>query len=124
VWRLTHVLIVEGDQHLRDLYTSALEEDGYRVTCACNYADALAQNLLHHPDVIIMDPGPGRRGLEVAHEMTRVNEQASVIFNTPDLASIRTDFSAWVADALAPKCEDLSALRNELHRLSSDKEAS
>lgn len=115
---MTRVLIVEGDNALRDLYAEALGEDGYDVLTASCFTDALAQNLLHRPEVIVMDPGADRRGLEFAIEFTRGNVRARVIFNTPDTLYYSRDFHAWVADGIAEKRGDATALVTALRRLS------
>ncbi len=114
---LTRVLIVEGDNALRDRYATALGEDGYEILTASNFTDALAQNLLHRPEVIVMDPGADLRGLEFAIEFTRVNGHARVIFNTQDSYQYTRDFHAWVADGVAKKCGDATSLVGALRRL-------
>ncbi len=114
---MARVLIVEGDGVLRDRYVKALSEDGYEILTACEYADALAQNLLHRPDIVIMDPGADRRGLEIALEIARVNDHVRVVFNTPDTYQYGRDFSTWVADAVAEKCADATNLRSALRSL-------
>ncbi len=115
---LTRVLIVEGDNALRDLYAVALGEEGYEVLTASGFTDALAQNLLHCPEVIVMDPGADRKGLEFAIEFIRTNGRARVIFNTPDAYHYSRDFHAWVADGIAEKCGGAIALVSALRRLS------
>jgi DNA-binding NarL/FixJ family response regulator len=115
---LTRVLIVEGDNALRDRYAVALGEDGYDVLTASDFTEALAKNLLHSPELVVMDPGADRRGLEFAIEVARVNSHARVIFNTPDPYQYSRDFHAWVADGMAEKCGDAAVLVRALRRLS------
>ena len=114
---MTRVMIVEGDDALRDRYATALRENGYEVLTAAGFTDALAKNLLHRPQVIVMDPGADRRGIEFALEFTRVNARVRVIFNTPDPYLYREDFTAWVADGMAEKCSDATVLLSVVHRL-------
>ncbi|MFB3907016.1 MAG: response regulator [Candidatus Eisenbacteria bacterium] len=114
---MTVVLIVEGEPTLRNSHSAALRQCGYHVITACDFADALAMNLLHRPDVIVMDPGLEGRGLDVALEMTRVNKDARVVFHTRNPYQIGRDFSAWVADAMAEKSEDPSELLVTLRHL-------
>lgn len=115
---MTRVLIVEGDNVLRDLYAVALGDDGYEVLTASCLTDALAQNLLHRPEVIVMDPGADRRGLEIAIEFTRANCLARVVFNTPEPYLYSRDFHTWVADDIAEKRGDATSLVRALRRLS------
>jgi len=114
---LTRVLIVEGEDALRDRYATALGEDGYEILTAASYTDALAKNLLHRPEVIVMDPGADPRWLDFVLEFGRVNGRVRVILNTLDPCQYHRDFSAWVADAMAEKCADATVLINALHRV-------
>lgn len=114
---MTRVLIVEGDDALRDRYATALGENGYEVLTASCFTDALAKNLLHRPEVVVMDPGADRRGIEFALEFARVNARVRVIFNTPDTYLYRRDFTAWVADGMAEKCSDATVLLDAVHKL-------
>ncbi|MBD3163316.1 MAG: response regulator [Candidatus Eisenbacteria bacterium] len=112
----THVLLVEGDPKLRDLYASVLVDDGFRVTTACNFAEALAKNFLHRPEVAILDADAEPNGTETALELTRVNPGVSVVFLTASPYLVGRDFQAWVADALAPKTEDAVGLCRAVRR--------
>jgi CheY-like chemotaxis protein len=111
------VLIVEGNKVLRDCYSEILSEDGYEILTATGYTEALAKNLLHSPDVVIMDPGLGRSGLQAAEEMTRVNRRLRVVFHTAESYQCVRDFSTWIADVMASKGDDPKLLRDVLRHL-------
>lgn len=49
------VLVVDDDQNIRDLYTSAFDLAGLKVFAAGSGADAIKLALEHHPDIILMD---------------------------------------------------------------------
>ncbi|MEP6694219.1 MAG: response regulator [Chloroflexota bacterium] len=49
------VLVVDDDASIRELLSSALEDDGYEVVPATNGADALAVCARWRPDVIVLD---------------------------------------------------------------------
>jgi CheY-like chemotaxis protein len=49
------VLVVDDDASIRELLSTALEEDGYEVVPAVNGQDALAVCERWRPDVIILD---------------------------------------------------------------------
>jgi DNA-binding response OmpR family regulator len=117
-----HVLLVEGDPKLRDHYASVLVGDGYRVTTACDPAEALAMNLLRRPDVVILDTDEEPNGTETALEVTRVNPGVSVIFLTGRSYLVGRDPRAWVADALAPKLEGAAGLCRAVRKLAGSTE--
>ncbi|MEO8631721.1 MAG: response regulator [Chloroflexota bacterium] len=49
------VLVVDDDASIRELLSTALEEDGYEVVPASNGQDALAVCARWRPDVIVLD---------------------------------------------------------------------
>lgn len=114
---MARILIVETNGNLRDIYASALTEDGHQVVTASDAADAAALNLIHRPDVIVMDPAEAPSGIRLAEEFSRSNPAVHLIFNTQDSYRVERDFSAWVADALAEKGGDLSPLRSAVRSL-------
>ena len=69
------VLVVDDDASIRELLSTALEEDGYEVVPAANGQDALAVCERWRPDVIVLDlMMPVMTGFEVLSAM-RVNER-------------------------------------------------
>ena len=48
------ILVIEDDPNIRGLYTTLLQDDGYRVATAVDGQDGLDQ-LTCHPDLIILD---------------------------------------------------------------------
>lgn len=115
---MARILIVETNGNLREIYASALAGDGHEVVTASDAADAAALNLVHHPDLIVMDPAEAPSGVQLAEEFSRTNPDVHLIFNTQDSFRVGRDFSAWVADALAEKGADLSPLRSAVRSLS------
>ena len=49
------VLVVDDDASIRELLSTALEDDGYEVVPAINGADALSVCERWRPDVIVLD---------------------------------------------------------------------
>lgn len=59
--RQTHILIVEDDPAIADMYAMQLRGDGYRVEIAGDAEAALAHIDRHPPDLVLLDillPGP------------------------------------------------------------------
>jgi CheY-like chemotaxis protein len=73
VWRLSsgpssplHVLMIEDDPSIADMYRLQLEHDGYRVTIATTGEVAVAKLAGETPDLVLLDLLlPDRSGFEV-----------------------------------------------------------
>jgi CheY-like chemotaxis protein len=60
------VLVVDDDEFIRDLTSSALRIAGFATTMASGGLDALAAIERDHPDIVVLDVGlPGVDGFEV-----------------------------------------------------------
>ncbi len=65
-----HVLAVDDDEQIRELYEATLSQQGYRVHCAANGHEALQMAESIEPDIIILDlMMPGMDGFEVAERL-------------------------------------------------------
>lgn len=65
-----HVLLIEDDWTIADMYRLQLEYDGYRVTVAANAASGIQVIASGQPDIILLDLLlPDRSGFEVLVEI-------------------------------------------------------
>ena len=79
------VLIIEDDTNIRDMYGDALSGAGLTVLKALNGEEGVAQALLHHPKVILVDiMMPGMNGHEVVSKLRKDSwgKNARIIFLT------------------------------------------
>ncbi|ATX82375.1 diguanylate cyclase (GGDEF) domain-containing protein [Mariprofundus ferrinatatus] len=68
--RTMHVLAIDDDENIRELYTATLSAQGYRVHAAANGPDGLRLAEQVEPDVIILDlMMPGMDGFEVTEQL-------------------------------------------------------
>jgi CheY-like chemotaxis protein len=66
------VLLIEGDEDTRALYSLALSADGFEVVAAAGPTEALRQAWEIHPDVIVTDlPIPACDGAHFLHELNQ-----------------------------------------------------
>jgi CheY-like chemotaxis protein len=64
-----HILVVDDDEQIRNLFSRILCEVGYRVTTAPNGRTALLRVRKHHYDVMVMDLSmPDMDGLELLRQ--------------------------------------------------------
>jgi two-component system phosphate regulon response regulator OmpR len=68
-----HILVVEDNDRLRDRLSRYLVEKGFRVTAACDAAEARERLRFLHPDLMVLDVMmPGETGLELVESLRRV----------------------------------------------------
>lgn len=80
-----HILVVDDDTSIRELYKTALEVAGLAVRTADDGAKAVTMALEHHPTVILMDiMMPKMSGHEAARKIRLDNwgRNAKIIFLT------------------------------------------
>lgn len=75
-----HILIVEDDTFVRDVYTTRLEKEGYKISLAMNGREAMEQLEDVIPDVVLLDiTMPYMDGMEVLralHTKKRIDSMA------------------------------------------------
>jgi two-component system OmpR family response regulator len=77
------ILVVEDEESLRDLVTTALEFVGHEVTTAVDGLDALAKVPEVNPDLIVLDVNmPRLDGIEVCRRLRADGDTTPVIFLT------------------------------------------
>jgi CheY-like chemotaxis protein len=74
-----HVMVVEDDPLTRRLVTGAFK-DAYALITAENAQEAIANYLLHAPDIVFLDIGlPDTSGFEVLHQIMAIDSDAYVV---------------------------------------------
>ena len=77
------VLVVDDDEFIRDLVSSALRIAGFATSTAIGGREALDVIARHHPDLVVLDVGlPGVDGFEVCRQLRNEGDQTPVIFLT------------------------------------------
>jgi DNA-binding response OmpR family regulator len=68
--QVVHVLLIEDDSAIGDMYRVQLEYDGFRVTVATTGENGFAAMASTQPDIVLLDLLlPDRSGLEIMAEM-------------------------------------------------------
>lgn len=74
------ILVVDDEEHIRELIKFNLNNNGYKVICADNGIDALKYAKSEHPNLILLDLMlPGMDGYDVCKEIRKDN----IISSTP-----------------------------------------
>ena len=76
-------VLVDDDEFIRDLTSSALRIAGFATTMASGGLDAHAAIERDHPDIVVLDVGlPGVDGFEVCRRLRAAGDQTPVMFLT------------------------------------------
>jgi two-component system OmpR family response regulator len=111
------VLVVDDEENVTHLVSSALRFDGFETVTADNGDDALAKIAQYDPDLIVLDVMmPGRDGLGVLQALRASGSQVPVIFLTArDTASDRVGGLRAGADDYVVKPFSIEELLARVH---------
>ncbi len=111
------ILVVDDEASIRALYRAELEEEGYRVVCAGDGAQAREAIAAHEVHLVVLDIKlRGESGLQILQDISRENRQLPVILSTA-YGSFKDDFSSWLADAYVVKSSSLRELKAEVAKV-------
>ena len=129
------VLIVDDDEHLRELLALYLRETGYQIGEASNGEEGLKQVEQKEWDLVFLDYLlPDRNGLSLLEKFAELDPELPIIFMTAH-SSVDNAVQAMKAgaydyvtkplnfEAIIPKAEkalELTALRREMRRIGHD----
>jgi CheY-like chemotaxis protein len=114
------ILVVDDDEHLRELHDQLLTAAGYTVVLASSGPEALEAAQNEAVDLVLLDLAmPGMDGIEAMARMLDANRQLPVIIYTA-YSTYRDDFQTWTAEAYVTKessrAELLKAIREALEK--------
>ncbi len=111
------VLVVDDEENVTHLVSSALRFDGFETLTAENGNDALSKIAQYDPDLIVLDVMmPGRDGFGVLQELRAAGSQVPVIFLTArDTASDRVGGLRAGADDYVVKPFSIEELLARVH---------
>jgi len=114
---MKHILVVDDEKNICELYKSELEDEGYVVTVANSGQEALVEVENDRPDLIVLDiQMPGMDGIETLEKLLGKDMGIPIILNTA-YSHYKEDFTTWGADAYVVKSMDTSKLKEEIKRL-------
>jgi CheY-like chemotaxis protein len=114
---MKHILVVDDEKHICELYRGELEDEGYAVTLANSGQEALELVESNPPDLIVLDiQMPGMDGIETLEKLLGKDKGIPIILNTA-YSHYKEDFTTWGADAYVVKSSDTSKLKEEIKRL-------
>lgn len=111
------VLLVEDQQHLRDMLAILFEEWGYQATMVGTATEGLRQTLERRFDIIVLDNWlPDLEGLDLCKQIREFDQRTPIIFysasamGNEDSTTIQAGANAFVlkSDGLAPLREAMA----------------
>ena len=118
------VLLVEDQQHLRDMLAILFEEWGYQATMVGTATEGLRQALERRFDMIILDNWlPDLEGLDLCKQIREFDQRTPIIFysasamGNEDMTSIQAGANVFVLkrDGLAPLREAMAQQLASVH---------
>jgi len=114
---MKHILVVDDEMNICELYRRELEDGGYSVSVAVSGQEALGAIEGNPPDLIVLDiQMPGMDGIETLELIMGRAKGIPVILNTA-YSHYKDDYTTWGADAYVVKSSDTSKLKAEFKGL-------
>lgn len=111
------ILIVEGENGLRELYQTELETEDYSVATVAGGNEALKELNNETIDLMVLALElPDGFGLDFLQDFVATNGDLKVVINT-SCPVYKMDFRSWAADAFLLKSSDLRELRRTIDTL-------
>lgn len=108
------LLVVDDEKHLRLLYKTEFEAEGYQVDTAADAREALGMFEHERYDLVILDIRmPGMDGLEALGKFLGRDNKLPVIINSA-YDSYKDNFMSWSADSYVIKSSDLTELKQKV----------
>ncbi|MBP8178485.1 MAG: response regulator [Spirochaetes bacterium] len=111
------ILIVEDEQHQRELYAMELQEEGYEVDQAANGKEAVDKVKINKYDCVILDIRmPEMDGIEALGKILSRDKKVPIIIYTA-YSNYKSNFMTWTADAYITKSSNLKELKDKIKEL-------
>ena len=111
---MSRILIVEDEQHQRELYSMELQEEGYQVEQASNGKEAVEMVKANKYDLVVLDIRmPEMDGIEALGKILSRDKKIPIIIYTA-YSNYKSNFMTWTADAYITKSSNLQELKDKI----------
>ena len=111
------ILVVDDEEHMRQLFKEELTEEGYQVFLAADGAEAIKMVDEVQPDLVTLDVRmPGMDGIEVLRVLKEKNRDLPMIMCTA-YPEYKHNFGVWASEAYVVKSGDLKELKDTIKKV-------
>jgi DNA-binding response OmpR family regulator len=111
---MSKLLVVEDEQHQRELYAMELQEEGYQVDQASNGKEAVELVKNNKYDLVVLDIRmPEMDGIEALGKILSRDKKIPIIIYTA-YSNYKSNFMTWTADAYITKSSNLMELKEKI----------
>ena len=108
------ILIVEDEEHLRNLYHDEFSEAGFAVRSISTGREAIDYVRRERPSLVVLDIKlEDMDGLRVLEEIKEIDRTIPVILNSA-YAVYKADFASWMADDYVVKSSNIADLLSKV----------
>ncbi|HLB25289.1 MAG TPA: response regulator [Nitrospirota bacterium] len=111
------ILVVDDEEHVRQLFKEELTEEGYEVFLASTGEEAIRMVDEVQPDLVTLDVRmPGMDGIEVLRVLKEKKRELPMIMCTA-YPEYKHNFGVWASEAYVVKSGDLKELKDTIKRV-------
>ncbi len=111
------ILVVDDEEHMRQLFKEELTDEGYEVYLAADGEEAIRLAEEVKPDLVTLDVRmPGMDGIEVLRVLKEKRRDLPMIMCTA-YPEYKHNFGVWASDAYVVKSGDLKELKDTIKRV-------
>ena len=117
---MSRILIVEDEEHQRELYATELADEGYEVDQAANGKEAISKVTDREYDLVILDIRmPEMDGIEALGQILSRQKKTPIIIYTA-YSNYKSNFMTWTANAYLTKSSNLNELKEKVREVLND----
>lgn len=114
---MSKILVVEDEQHQRELYVVELQDEGYEVDQASDGKDAVEKVKKNKYDLVVLDIRmPEMDGIEALGKILSRDKKIPIIIHTA-YSNYKSNFMTWTADAYVTKSSNLDELKTKIREI-------